>query len=266
MAEEIKGSVEQAANNNSGTNVPGEALSPVQEEALSQGWVPKEEFDGDSERWVDAGEFLRRGELFRKIESQSKELKDVKRALSELAKHNSKIREVEYARAIDALKAQKKEALSEGDADRVVDIDDKIDLVKDQQKQLQQQQVQEVVQAAEVHPELKNWISKNSWYESDAKMRKFADAYGTSIAGDYSPVEVLKEVEKAVKKQYPEKFRNPNRERAGAVEGNVQRGGRTTESEMELSDVEKTVMKTLVDGGHITKEKYLEQLKAIKAK
>src|ERR1700744_3154427 len=122
---------EDAGNQDQGNAVPGEALSPTQQEALSQGWVPKEEFDGDAERWVDAGEFLRRGELFRKIESQSKELKDVRKALAELAKHNSKIREVEYARAIEGLKAQKKEALSKGDADRVVDIDDKIDLVKD---------------------------------------------------------------------------------------------------------------------------------------
>ena len=240
--------------------------SPVQEEALSQGWVPKEEFDGDHERWVDAGEFLRRGELFRKIESQSKELKDVRKALAELAKHNAKISEVEYAKAIDALKTQKKEALSEGDAERVVDIDDKLDLVKDQQKQLQQQQVQEVVTNNEVHPELKNWINKNPWYESDPKMRKFADALGSSLAGEMSPIEVLKEVEKEVKARFKEKFRNPNRDKPGAVEGNIARAGRSLEAELELSDVEKTVMKTLVDGGHITKDDYLKQLKAVKAK
>ena len=263
MAEEIQSNT---AENNEGTHVPGEALTPVQEEALSQGWVPKEEFDGDAERWVDAGEFLRRGELFRKIESQSKELKDVRKALAELAKHNSKIREVEYARAIESLKAEKKVALSEGDAERVVDLDDKIDLVKDQQKQFQSQQVQEVAQAAEMHPELKNWISKNPWYESDPKLRKFADALGTSLAGEMSPVEVLKEVEKEVKARFKEKFRNPNRDKPGAVEGNVARSARGVEGDLELSDVEKTVMKTLVDGGHITKDEYLKQLRAVKAK
>ena len=101
------------AEHNEGTLIPGE-VSPVQEEALAQGWVPKDEYEGDPDRWVDAGEFVRRGELFRKIESQSKELKDVRKALAELAKHNSKIREVEYARAIEGLKAQKKEAASPG--------------------------------------------------------------------------------------------------------------------------------------------------------
>ena len=128
--------------NEQGTQIQGESLTPTQQEALAQGWVPKDEYDGDPEKFVDAGEFLRRGELFRKIESQSKEMKDMRKALAEMAKHNAKIREVEYQRALDTLKAEKKAALSEGDADRVVEIDDKIDLVKTQQKQDAQQAVQ----------------------------------------------------------------------------------------------------------------------------
>lgn len=254
------------SNHDEGTLIPGEA-SPVQEEALSQGWVPKDEYEGDPDRWVDAGEFVRRGELFRKIESQSKELKDVRKALSELAKHNSKIREVEYARAIEGLKAQKKEALSEGDADRVVDLDDKIDLVKDQQKQFHSQQVQEAI-PQEVHPELKNWINDNGWYETNKAMRGWADARGTELAEEgKSPREVLKALEKEVKDRFKEKFRNPNRDKPGAVEGAVStRTARGSDNDIELSDVEKTIMKTLVDGNHLTKDEYMKQLKAVKAK
>jgi hypothetical protein len=247
-------------------DAPTVELTPVQEEALSQGWVPKEEFDGDGDRWVDAPEFVRRGELFRKIESQSKELKDVKNALKELAKHNSKVREVEYQRAVESLKAQKKTALSEGDADRVVEIDDKLDLVKDQQRQLVVQQTQEATQAIEqgYHPELQNWVSKNSWYESNRSMRAWADARGIELAEEgKAPREVLKSLEKEVKERFKEKFSNPNRDRASAVEGNAPRG-RSASADYELSDVEKTVMKTLVDGGHITKEEYIKQLKSVK--
>jgi len=256
------------ANTEVGTVVPGEAveLSPVQQEAVAQGWVPKEEYDGDEERWVDAGEFIRRGELFKKIESQSKELKDVKKALNELAKHNSKVREVEYQRAVEALKAQKKTALSEGDAERVVEIDDRLDLVKDQQKQLQAQQIQEANQVIEqtMHPELQNWVSKNSWYENNRAMHAWADARGVELAQEgLGAREVLKTLEKEVKERFKEKFSNPNRERATAVEGNLPRG-KVAGSDYELSDVEKTVMKTLVDGGHITKEEYIKQLKAVK--
>lgn len=259
-------SQETNAQNDVGTPIEGEPLSPVQQEALGQGWVPKEDFDGDPEKWVDAGEFLRRGELFRKIESQSKELKDVKRALNELAKHNSRIREIEYKNALESLKKEKKVALSEGDADRVVDLDEKIDLVKDQQRQFQTQQVQEVV-PPEVHPELRNWMNKNGWYEANRSMRGWADARGVELAEQgKTPNQVLEQLEKEVKTVFKDQFRNPNREKPSAVEGAVNRPGKSLEADLELSDVEKTVMKTLVDGGHITKDEYLKQLKAIKAK
>ena len=52
--------------------------SPTELKAIESGWVPKEEFQGDEHKWVEAGEFLRRGELFKKIEDQGKQLKDVR--------------------------------------------------------------------------------------------------------------------------------------------------------------------------------------------
>lgn len=244
-------------------------LTPVQEEALSQGWVPKEEFDGDPEKFVDAAEFIRRGELFRKIESQSKEMKELKKAMAEFARHNSKIREVEYERALTSLKAEKKQALAEGDADKVVEIDDRLDLVKDQQRLNQQQAIQQATQQTsdEVHPELANWISRNSWYESDRRMRTFADSLGVELAKEgLSPREVLKEVEKEVKERFKEKFRNPNREKAGAVEGVTARPSRGAAAEYELTDTERTIMNTLVSQKVLTKEEYIAQLKAVKEK
>lgn len=256
----------EAAENNTGIEVPGEALTPTQQEALAQGWVPKNEFEGDPEKFVDAGEFLRRGELFRKIESQSKEMKDMRKALNEMAKHNAKIREVEYARALADLKAEKKSALSEGDADRVVEIDDKIDLVKAQQRQDAQQAASQVV-PQEVHPELKSWVNRNGWYETSQEMKGWADARGTELAQQgKSPTEVLSTLEREVKTRFSEKFHNPNRDKASAVETAPRRNAGKAEPEYELSDVEKQVMNTLVRQGVMTKEKYIADLKAIKNK
>lgn len=257
MADEIQ-------NQDNGNVVPGE-ITPVVQEALDQGWVPKEEFDGDLERWVDAGEFVRRGELFRKIESQSKDMKDMRRALSEMAKHNSKIAEVEYARAIADLKSAKKEALAEGDYDRVEQIEDRIDLTKEQQRVAQVQAVQAAI-PQDVHPELKSWMAQNSWYESNTDMRDYADFIGGKLAGTGSPSEVLKEVSKRVKEHFKEKFSNPNRTRAAAVESPRGTPARAKSDSYELTDTEKTVMDTLVRQKVLTKEEYISQLKAIKEK
>lgn len=258
--------VNGGGNSDSGTPISGEALTPTQQEALAQGWVPKDDFQGDPEKFVDAGEFLRRGELFRKIESQSKEMKDMRKALQELAKHNSQIRDIEYKRALETLKAEKKAALSEGDADRVVDIDDRIDLVKAQQRQDAVQTAQQAI-PQEVHPELKNWIGRNGWYETTPSMRGWADARGIELAQEgKSPTEVLNTLEKEVKTRFSEKFHNPNRERAAAVETGKSRAAGKATAEYELSDVEKQVMNTLIRQGVLSKDEYITQLKAIKEK
>lgn len=257
MTDEVKKNTEE------GTVVPGE-MTPLMQEALAQGWVPKEEYSGDEDKFVDYPEFVRRGELFRKIESQSKEMKELKRALKELATHNTKIREVEYHRAVEALKAEKKAAFNEGDAEKVVEIDDRIDLVKEQQRALQQQQVQEIIEPA-VHPELQTWINSNPWYESNRAMRGWADARGVELAAEgLAPREVLAALSKEVKQRFQEKFSNPNREKPGAVEGARSRANVKTEPAYELNDVERQIMKRIIDTGAITEEQYIAQLKALK--
>lgn len=261
---------EENQNPNVGTDVPGEQkpLTRIQEEAMAQGWRPREDFDGEEDEFIDAPEFVRRGELFRKIESQSKEMKDMKRALQALAKQNADIAKIEYEKALKDLKAQKKDALAEGDADRVVEVDEQIDLVKDQQKALQQQQLEQVREQA-LNPEFAAWTAKNQWYETDKRMRSYADSLGVSLAQEgMSPTEVLKEVEKEVRQRFSEKFRNPKREAPAAVEGAVNRAGskRGDDTESNMSADEKRIMNTIINSGVMTKEKYLEQYKAIQGR
>lgn len=240
-------------------------LSSVEQEALASGWVPKDQFSGEEHKWVDAGEYLRRGELFKKIESQSKELKDVKRALQELKKHHVEVREVEYKRALDTLRAQKKDALENGDADAVIAADERIDLIKEQQRQLQQEQeAVETPQSGEEHPEFVEWKSKNSWYTSSRPMKAFADALGADLASQgLSPSQVLKRVEEEVRKEFPQKFQNPKQSRPSAVEGSSGRGAATSNS-FQLTPEEKRIMHTFVRTGVMTEADYIKELKRVK--
>lgn len=83
-------------------------VSPVEEKARDLGWKPKEEFHGDEEQFIDAGEFLRRKPLFDKIEHMGKELKETKKVLNLLQSHHSKVKETEYNRALAELKSERK--------------------------------------------------------------------------------------------------------------------------------------------------------------
>jgi vacuolar-type H+-ATPase subunit I/STV1 len=245
------------------TNEPQE-LSPVEQEAREQGWVPKEDYKGEEHKWVDAGEFLRRGELFKKIEDQSKQLKDVRNALTELKKLQSQVREAEYKRALDTLRAQKKAALEDGDADAVIAAEERIDLVKEQVSQLKNEP-QPVVDSGEQHPEFVAWVEQNSWYKSSAPMKAFADALGNDLArAGNSPSEVLRKVAAEVRKEFPNRFSNPNREKPGAVEGGS-KGGVTGSSKFTLSDEERRVMNTFIRQGVFKNEaEYVAELKKVR--
>lgn len=236
-------------------------LSPTEQEALASGWVPKDQFHGEADKWVDAAEFLRRGELFRKIETQSRELKDVKRALQDMKKLHADVRQVEYQRALETLKAQKKTALEEGDAEAVIAADERIDLVREQQRLLAQQEANEPAQSGEAHPEFVQWVQQNSWYSNSAPMRAFADTLGQELhASGLSPVEVLKKVAQEVRKEFPHKFKNPNQDRPGAVEGTTAKGS-SSSSKFQLTPEQRQIMNRFVRTGALTEEEYIRDLK-----
>jgi len=237
-------------------------ISPVEQEALDSGWVPKEEFNGDEHKWVDAAEFLRRGELFKKIEVQNRELKDVKRALMDMKKLHADVREVEYQRALETLRAQKKSALEEGDADAVIAADDRIDLIKEQQRQLKTEP-EPSIEAGEQHPIFVEWTARNSWYTSSTPMKAFADALGAELARDgLTPPQVLKKVEEEVRKEFPNKFRNPRQDRPSGVESSTPRG--KTTAKFDLTPDERRIMNNLVRQNVLTEEKYIADLKKVK--
>lgn len=241
----------------------------VEVEARASGWVPKDDFHGDPNKWVDAGEFVRRAPLFQKIDLQTREMKEVKRSLEELKQHHAKVRETEYKRALDELKAAKKDALLDGDVDQVFELDDKLDAVKEAKRKFDIEQAQEAARATtteNIHPEFAAWSKRNTWYETSSPMRAFADALGLELrAKGMSPSEVLKQVETQIKEEFPQKFRNANRDKAPAVEGTSKGGGKSGGStEASLSDEERRIMNTFVRTGVMSKEQYIAELKKVK--
>jgi hypothetical protein len=92
-------------------------VDPYEQQAKEQGWKPKEEFQGDPSNGARAKEFVDRGELFGKIDTLGRELKETKKALQMLQEHHSKVRETEYNKALLELKTLQKKHLEEGNSD-----------------------------------------------------------------------------------------------------------------------------------------------------
>lgn len=237
---------------------------PIELKALEMGWRPKDEFHGDDEEFIDAKEFVRRKPLFDRIEYQSKELKNVKKALEEFKEHYSKVRETEYQRALDQLKAARKEALTSGDGDRFEAIDDQIKHVEEAAAEVKAVANAQPASAGDP-PEFAAWKSQNRWYQKDADMTEFADSLGTGLARKgLPPEEVLRKVEASVRKQFPEKFTNKNKETAPDVESSKGRGSSSGGEAFTLNEQERKVMNDLVRQKVMTKEEYIRDLKKVK--
>lgn len=237
--------------------------SAIEQQALDQGWRPKEEFSGDPDAFIDAPEFVRRGELFSKIEHQSKELKQVRQALEALKDHNSKIREVEYNRALKSLEAARKQALVDGEHDQFFALEEKIEEVKQEKLELDTQLDSVKTDVPEVHPEFEAWVSRNTWYKQDEAMAAFADRIGNKLAAQgMIPGEVLKQVEAEVKKRFPDSFVNKKQSRPMAVEPAARSGSKS--DSFQLDDTEREIMRKFVRTGVMSEKQYIEQLKITK--
>lgn len=246
------------------TEEPKQEFSSVELKAMEMGWKPKDEFVGEEDSFIPADEFVRRKPLFDKIESQSKEIKSVHRALEALKTHFSSVREAEYTRALKALKAERRNALANGEADKFEELDDEIKTVEQEAQKLKETDIAPIEQENTPHPEFAMWTNRNPWYTSVGYMRKFADEYGLQLARQGTPPsEVLKAVEAAVKKEFPNKFRNPNKENAPFVEASSTTSNKGTER-FELNAQERKIMNDLVRGGVLTEKEYIEQLKSVK--
>jgi len=243
---------------------PQEAQAPsIEDVAKEQGWRPKEEYEGDPSKWVSAETFVAKGELIEKIEALGKELKSQKKANQMLLEHHQKIKVSEFQRAVEFLKTEKKRAYEEGDVDRIMEIDDQIANVKETQKM---QQNQAVIEEPDPHPEFLTWTKENRWYEKDSELREEADILGTTYAKrnpNKTPLEVLEWTSKQIKKIYPDKFTNPNRNKPSAVEGGSTSSSKRIE-DYPLTEEERRAMMTFVRTGIMTKDEYIKDLKAIK--
>lgn len=240
-------------------------FSPVEEQAMEMGWRPKEEWQGNPEDFIDAKNFVRNKSLFDKIDHLSKRVKDQDKALNMLKEHHAKVEEATRQQVIVELKKAKRSALDEGDADKVIEIDDEIA----KQRALEAFEKSKVkTQPEGLHPEFVNWVEGNSWYAQDISLRDEADTLGLAYKQrnpDKEPKEVLDYVAKQIKKLYPEKFKNPNRSSPTMVEGaSTTRQKKADLDDFQLSEEETRVMKTFVRNGIMSAEDYKKELKKVR--
>lgn len=179
-------------------------------EARDLGWIPEAEFKGSKkpERFKTAQEFVEDIPPYVKklLERQEKKLSE---RVANIEKVNSKTIErltTIHKQEVADLKAQKKQAIADGDVDLVEKLDDKLDKIRDEAPLTDDPKAKKA--AAE-----KAFGDANPWYGSNRKMTAFARGLSNDLANaateagkSMSYEENITEVLKAVREEFPEYF------------------------------------------------------------
>lgn len=246
-------------------------LNEVEQEAFKEGWRPKDQFEGDENRWIPADEFMRRKPLFAKIDELKsetyhtrKELQEMRSVVKTLGEQYKKARDVEYARAIKELQSVKKAAFEEQDFDTLERADEQLDQLKIEKQRAEIAAKQEIKQQmAQPSPEYLTWAQNNPWYAQDQEMRVDADAIALAYINakrDATPTEVYAAVSQKIRKMYPDKFEKPSR--PNPVDSGRSSAPAPKKSERySLTPAEEDVARTLERSGVMTRAEYIESLK-----
>lgn len=225
----------------------------VKDLAKELGW--NENRDDNPDKYVDAKTFILRS---RDINSSlRRQVKEITNVVSELKTHNERVYQAEVKRLtaeMNELKAQRREAIEEGDVAKVEKIENQIDEIKEKTIPPQQPVVSNAT--------FDEWLEDNQWYRNDEDMRAFADKQGLEYKG--LPFEkILALVKKDVVAEFPDKFSKKTTKppSTSPVESGSRRSSSTkSRSESDLTSAQKTIMNQFVKHGVMSKTEYIADL------
>lgn len=182
----------------------------VERQARELGWQPKEEFKGNPDNWVEAAEYVERGERFMpylqadrrkllgRVSAQDSQLTALQQSLEATRAELAQIKESTTAVAqerlkseINQLRQQLREARREDDYERIDELEDQIAEKREAAKGVRPTEgtstsSRPVVPAAPppLSEEVREFIAENPWWEENPKMRAVATALSQQYQTD----------------------------------------------------------------------------------
>ena len=259
--------------------------SQFESEARAQGWVAAEEFRGSESDWVDAETFVRRGKeimpiLRKNNEKLLKELGEARKIAEEARESAKEFREYQKQQfekktkdlegQLEQQKQAKRDAITQGDGDRAIAIDDAMDDLKEQRLEAKEdlkaaeEKAKEVPQFTQ-DPILNNWMEKNDWFGKDSRMTNIANGVGVTLRQEdpnLAGQAFLDKLDSELQEMFPEKFgkkRTPNPMEGspnGTARPSVSSGKKTYNN---LPPEAKAACDKFVKQGLMTKEAYVAE-------
>ena len=181
-------------------------------QAKDMGWKPKEEYEGEEGKWVEAKEFVERKPIYERIHKLEQNNKRLQQTVSEVSDHIQKAEKAAYGKAIKDLEAEKRYAVRSSDNEKVKDINNEIKDLREKEKSAK----------PSVDPVVVQFVKDNeSWWGNDEMQDYAVSRHNRILAkGGLSMEESLNKVLEDVKSRFPEheSFRNGSRSRPSSVE------------------------------------------------
>ena len=283
-------SLDEPTSSNSGEQSPAEQLevelAAAEATAARQGWVPRDSYKGDPKKWVDAKTFVERGERFvgnlqgevAALRKQIESFEGTKAAFVKFHEETLAKKDAEMKAAIADLRVQRSQAQAEGDHDVVIQIEDRIDLLKGQQAELKAPIVAPAPVASPTsakdlplnNPVMLEWIEDgNQWFMDEPKLRDYAVAYGDTLVSNGETARgrpFLDMIAARMKVDFPRRFKGNGSaaDTLGNATSGSTNGGSNSRSSSAVGKTERdlpaedfALMKQFIKEGYTTKEKFL---------
>ena len=184
--------------------------NPIEEEARSQGWVSQKEWDGDPAQWREAQVFLERGEYFKTMGTQKKQIDKLNAVVEKMATIQAKTRENERQKVLRELTDKKVTAMEDGECERVATIENEMERLRADPAMIADN-VAGQTEEKYAQDKIVEYIDSNTWYRTNSDMRQYADsiAVGFRQSNPQATIDdVLEYTDSEVKIRYPQQFGN----------------------------------------------------------
>lgn len=211
MSDGTEGAALSGAEGQQGAGEGGGNEGPSQEvisKASEMGWVPKDKFRGDPERWVDADEYVRKGEevmpilrannkkLNEQLSLRDQQLQETRAQLDELKESLTVLQEVQTRestaridRQIKTVQRQIEEARAERETDRVLELTDQLEELTAEKGKLAAPKEEKpsgssAAPSTAVKQEISAWQDENTWYGTNVIKTALADSISQKLRRD----------------------------------------------------------------------------------
>lgn len=205
----------------------------AESKARALGWRPKEEFNGDVEKFTDAKSFLDKAnynipmlrENAKKVDAKNRQLEEQIKSMNEklqaLTKRADEADRQGYERAVREIEARQRKAVSEGDIDEY-------DNLQKQKESLGTRQTPETQNSLSMQEQIAIQVfeSQNPWFKQDDELNEDMCGFIMAIKSKHPEMALADVIEKAKERTIranPDKFT----EKKNAVLSSTE-GGRAT--------------------------------------